>query len=323
MTDNDESPKIINTPGVLKISLVAFSLIVSAAGNLAAQNASSEEPEELEEFVGFAGEDPSFVLPTQPIEGVLGFSKSVLETPRSVSVIRSEIIDTLSLSAVEDLSRIVPGVFTTTRFGIQGGIDVRNVPADTYFRGMRRLSLQGNARSVLAAMDTIEVVKGPPSPIFGMGKIGGYTNVIPKSGRARSGQYLNEAEGFFQSILGSYQRREASFGVGGPINVMGKNGGFYVYGLLEDSGTFTDWVPVKQEIVQVAISLDDFLGEFRLEAGGSYQLSRTAGALTTRITQDLVDEGIYIRGRPMINLDLDGNGSIGIKELYAASPIEG
>ena len=37
---------------------------------------------------------------------------------------------------------------------------------------------------MLAAMDTIEVVKGPPSPIYGMGKIGGYTNMVPKAGRA-------------------------------------------------------------------------------------------------------------------------------------------
>ena len=128
--------------------------------------------------------DPNRVLPNAPSGSSFGFDKPLVDTPRSVSIISEETIDLFGLSAVEDLVKLVPGVYTTTRFGIQGSIDVRNVPADTYFRGMKRLNLQGHARSVLAAMDTIEVVKGPPSPIYGMGKIGGYTNMVPKSGRA-------------------------------------------------------------------------------------------------------------------------------------------
>ncbi len=304
-----------------KLLLLASTIWLYGGAVLTAQ--SGDSAGEVEDLVGFAGADPNVVLPTIPFEGAFGFSKTALETPRSVSLISAETIESMSLSAVEDLARVVPGVFTTTRFGIQGGIDVRNVTADTYFRGMRRLSLQGNARSVLAAMDTIEVVKGPPSPIYGMGKIGGYTNVVPKSGRARTGQYLQEPEGFLQAIAGSFNRREVSFGVGGPLNVGDREGGYFVYGLLEDSDTFTEYVPVKQEIVQMAVSLDDVIGDFRLEAGFSYQLSRTAGALMTRISQNLVDNNIYIRGRPLKNLDLNGNGHIGIRELFQASPIQG
>ena len=304
-----------------KLLLLASTIWLCGGASLTAQSGDSQG--EVEDLVGFGGVDPNVVLPTIPFEGAFGFSKTALETPRSVSLISAETIESMSLSAVEDLARVVPGVFTTTRFGIQGGIDVRNVNADTYFRGMRRLSLQGNARSVLAAMDTIEVVKGPPSPIFGMGKIGGYTNVVPKSGRARSGQYLQEPEGFLQAIGGSFDRREVSFGVGGPLSVGDREGGYFVYGLLEDSNTFTEYVPVKQEIVQMAVSLDDIIGQFRLEAGFSYQMSRTAGALMTRISQNLVDNNIYIRGRPLKNLDLNGNGHIGIRELFQASPIQG
>ncbi|HTE39306.1 MAG TPA: secretin and TonB N-terminal domain-containing protein, partial [Steroidobacteraceae bacterium] len=81
-----------------------------------------------------------------------GFEKPLLETPRSISIIDDDTIEVFDLSAVEDLVRVVPGVYTTTRFGIQGSVDIRNVPADTYFRGMKRLTLQGHGRSVLAAM---------------------------------------------------------------------------------------------------------------------------------------------------------------------------
>ncbi len=289
-----------------------------------ADKAGGEAIVTLEKFVTTEkNDDPNYLLPAQPVESSFGFAKALMDTPRSSSLISAETIERFSLSAVEDLARVVPGVFTTTRFGIQGGIDVRNVPADTYFRGMRRLSLQGNARSVLAAMDSIEVVKGPPSPIFGMGKIGGYTNATPKSGRAKNGKYLTEAEGFAQAIMGSYDRSEVSFGYGGPVRAGKRRGGFYVYGLLEDSESFAKGVPIEQEILQASLSLDDVLGPWRLETGVSYQVSRTAGALTGRFTQDLVDTGRYIRGVPLVNLDLNGSGVIGIREMFRASPVTG
>jgi iron complex outermembrane receptor protein len=286
--------------------------------------ADSGEPSTLSDVHVLA--DPRRVLPSEASESSFGFSKSLLETPRAVSVISKETIDLFGLSAVEDLARFAPGVYTTTRFGIQGAVDVRNVPADTYFRGMKRLTLQGNGRSVLAAMDSIEVVGGPPSPIYGMGKIGGYTNMVPKSGRAVKGGYLTRTEGFAQVIRGSYGRAEASFGVGGPLTAfdeLGKRGGYYVYGLFEDSGSFADGVPIKQQVLQAAISLEHFTGPFRLETGFNYQNSGTAGALTGRFTEDLVNTGRYIRGTPLVNLDPDADGVIGYLELQHASPVLG
>jgi outer membrane receptor protein involved in Fe transport len=187
-------------------------------------------------------------------------SKFLIETPRSVSSISAETIDLFGLSAIEDLVRLVPGTFTTTRFGIQGSVDVRNVPADFYFRGMKRLSLQGHGRSVLGALDTIEVVRGPPSPIFGMGKIGGYINVEPTSGRAQNGSYREGITGFAKGVVGSYDRSEWSFGFGGSLDANGRRGGYYIHGLFEDSDSFARGVPIKQQLLQAAISIDDFAG---------------------------------------------------------------
>jgi iron complex outermembrane receptor protein len=255
-----------------------------------------------------------------------GFNKPLLETPRSVSFISEEVIDAFGLSVVEDLARVAPGVFTTTRFGIQGSVDVRNVPADTYFRGMKRLTLQGHGRSVLAAMDSIEVVAGPPSPLYGMGKIGGYTNVVPKSGRAVTGKYMSETQAYVQGIAGRYGRREVSFGIGGPLSMLdehGRQGGYYVFGLVEDSNSYAEGVPVKQVVLQAASNIDDAVGRLRLESGLSFQESRTAGALIGRLTQDLVDSGRYISGSPLANLDLNGNGSIDWLEMQRASPVAG
>ena len=268
-------------------------------------------------------EDPRRVLPRSMSGVSFGFPKSLLETPRSVSFISEETIDLIGLSAVEDLVRVVPGVFTTTRYGIQGAVDVRSVPADTYFRGMKRLNLQGHGRSVLAAMDTIEIVRGPPSPIDGLGKAGGFTNVVPRSGRARVGGYFEEQQGFAQVVLGAYDRLEGSLGIGGPVDAFDKHGGYYTYALFEDSGSYTHSVPIRQKVLQTAVSIDEFVGPFRLEFGGDYQMSGTSGALLNRVTQDVIDRRRYIRGEPLVNLDANGNGRIGYLEFARGSPVRG
>lgn len=253
----------------------------------------------------------------------LGFDKSLLETPRSVSFVDAEQIDLLGISTVEDLMRAVPGTYTTTRYGLQGGIMVRGIPGDMYYRGMKRLNMQGHARTDLSAMDSIEVIKGPPSQIYGMGKIGGYTNLTPKAGRAADDTYLDKPTGFVQAIGGDYNRSEASGGVGGPVSLLGKKGGYYVYGLLEDSDSYIKQVGVQQRILQGSLSIDNAVGPFRLETGGQWQNSITSGAYMNRVTQDLIDHGTYIGGMPMANLDVNGDGAIGWAETHLASPITG
>ncbi|MEY4641406.1 MAG: Ferripyoverdine receptor precursor [Pseudomonadota bacterium] len=302
----------------LRLKVLAFAVTLATCGAQAI--AAESPPASIEEIsvVGKAG-----LLNNNRSESSFGFSKPILETPRSISTLSEEAIELFGLTAVEDLVRFIPGVFTTTRFGIQGSIDVRNVSADTYFRGMKRLNLQGHARSVLAAMDSIEVVKGPPSPLYGMGKIGGYTNMSPKSGRATTGAYMERPEGFSQLILGQYERQEVSAGIGGPMSIGGKAGGYYVYGLVEDSGSYSRDVDVGQKLLQLSSSVDNVVGDWRLETGVNFQRSTTAGALTHRLTQGLVDDLEYVRGTPLVNLDLNGDGKIGYREMNTASPVRG
>jgi len=306
-------------------SALALALATVSIAALSAEETSAEQP--AEDAVELSDiqvlDDPLRTLPNEVSGSSFGFAKPILETPRSVSFISRETIDLYNISAVEDLARVTPSVFTPSRYGIQGSIDVRGIPADTYIRGMKRLTLQGNARSVLAAMDTIEVVKGPPSPIYGMGKIGGYTNFVPKSGRATLGGYLPSPQGYAQAIVGSLSREEFSAGVGGPMTVFGKTGGYYAYGLLEDTDAYYINTPYDQKVVQLATSVDQAVGGFRLEAGGSYQVGNTAGALSSRITEDYIRTGNYIGGRPLANLDVNGNGVVGWNEVNRASPVRG
>lgn len=281
---------------------------------------SSDVAGEVEDLVSYAGEDPNFILPNQPVESVIGFSKTPLETPRSISVISSELISSLALQDVQDLTRIAPNTFTTTRWGVQGNIDIRNMTADTYFRGMKRIEPQGNSRTVLGANDQIEIVRGAPAPYLGPGKIGGYSNMTPKAGRSRQGQYLDSETGFIQGIIGDFGRREVSFGYGGPMNlVKDLKGGYYVYGMLDDSDTFYQHIESNQKILQAAIT-QDINDTWRVEAGFNLAQTLTAGGFLNRVDQDLVDNGMYWTGTPLINLDTDGSGKISQAEMELNSP---
>jgi iron complex outermembrane receptor protein len=305
---------------IKKLGLVFYATgLVFTASSVHAQEESAGE---LEEYTSFAGDDPNFVLPTQPIEGSIGFSKSILETPRSVSVISSELISSLGLSEVSDLSAVAPSTNTKTRWGVQGNIDVRNMTADTYFRGMKRIEPQGNSRTVLGAMDQIEIHRGPPSPFLGAGKIGGYTNMSPKSGRSQQGKYLEEDEGFVSFAIGSNSKREMQFGFGGSLNLGASlfgdeelRGGYYIFGLMEDSDSHLVNVPIKQRVLQAAIS-QELSNGWRLEAGLNYQETNVAGGFLNRVTQDMVDNGNYIGGSFLVNLDTDGSGKVSESERW-------
>src|ERR1044072_2478089 len=203
--------------------------------------------------------DPLRALGGGPSQSATGFSKSLFETPRSVSFISEQQITLFGISTVEDLTRLVPGTYTTTRYGLQGGVNVRGVPSDMYSRGMKRLQMQGHVRTVLSAMDGIEVVKGPPSPIYGMGRIGGYENFTPKSSRATTGVYTSETQGFVQTTQGSYSRNEIQGGLGGPFNPGDKTGGYYLFGLWEDSDTWVKQVGAKQRFFQGPEFVDDLI----------------------------------------------------------------
>ncbi|HEU5136588.1 MAG TPA: TonB-dependent receptor [Steroidobacteraceae bacterium] len=298
----------------------------------AADSAAAAKPEEAEEKSAAdvaelstmqVVEDPLRALSNEPSASSFGFVKPLLETPRTVSFVSEEQISLFGVSAVEDLMRVVPGTYTTTRYGLQGGINVRGVSADMYYRGMKRLNMQGHVRTVLSAMDGIEVVKGPPSPIYGMGKIGGYTNLTPKSSRAKTGTYLPGTSGFYQLAGGAYGRLEGQLGVGGPVSMGSKQAGFYGFLMFEDSDTYIKQVGVQQRFGQITMSVENFVGPFRLEAGGQAQNSITSGAYMNRVTQALVDNGDYVSGQPMVNMDVNGDGMIGYVEQYQASPVRG
>jgi len=268
----------------------------------------TEEDVERIEVTGSLGS-----LPGQDVEAVFGFGKSILETPRSASTISDEQLERFALTDIDELMAFAPGTFTQSFFGVAGSLDIRGTPGENYFRGMKRLDNPGNYPTPIGASSRIDIVRGPASPIYGPSKIGGYLNFNPKSARASGGQYLEENTGAFSYSLGTWDKSVMTAEIGGPGSVGGKEMGFYLYGELENSGSFYDNTDTDQTILQASINVD-ITDNMRIEFGGMYHdFAGNQVAGWNRLSQDLIDTGTYVTGTAK-PLDISGDGSISHQE---------
>lgn len=295
---------------------VTLGLALSFPCATLAQEAADDSAEEQVEKIQVVGSLGS--LPGQDVESVFGFGKSILETPRSASSISEEQMERFNVSDIDELVAFAPGTFTQSFFGVAGSLDVRGTPGETYFRGMKRLDNPGNYPTPIGASSRIDVVRGPASPIYGPSKIGGYLNFIPKSARASGGQYLEENKGAFSYTTGSWDKSVMTAEIGGPAKIGDKNMGFYLYGEVENSGSYYDNTDTDQTILQASFNVD-ISDNLLLEFGGmyhDYDGNQVAG--WNRLTQDLIDNGTYITGTAQ-PLDMDADGSISHQEYDAVA----
>ncbi|PTY07884.1 hypothetical protein DB347_06555 [Opitutaceae bacterium EW11] len=304
-------------------SALAALLLAQAAQAQVSPEAKDAEPKDeivkVEKLVTEEGfEDKALVLPTEPTRSVFGLSQSLAETPRSATVVNANLLDNLGIRNSEDLIKISPSTYSNFRFGLQGNISIRNQTSDFYFRGMRRIDPQGNFRTMWTANDSLEIVRGPSSPIFGLGRIGGYVNFNPKTARlATTGQYLEEPSGQFRITIGSYDKKIATAEVGGPVTIpfINKKGGYHVYVYNEDSGSYKVNNFDKQQLIQDTLSFNVTDG-LRVETGSVWQHSN--GGLPggiNRTTRDTISRQTYWDGGFSYQLDENRDGMISEREV--------
>ncbi|MEC9429705.1 MAG: TonB-dependent receptor [Pseudomonadota bacterium] len=257
-------------------------------------------------------------LPGQDVESVFGFGKSILETPRSASTISQEQMERFNVSDIDELVAFAPGTFTQSFFGVAGSLDVRGTPGEVYFRGVRRLDNPGNYPTPIGASSSVDIVRGPASPIYGPAKIGGYLNFNPKSAKVGRGQYLDSPTGQFSYTTGSWDKNVLTAEVGGPSKLAGKELGYYIYAEQENSDSYYRNSETDQTVLQAAFDMD-LTENLSVEFGGMYhKYDGNQNAGWNRVTQDLIDNGTYITGNAK-PLDADGDGSISHFEYFAAN----
>ncbi len=258
------------------------------------------------------------VLPTRPSSSVFGTEHSLQDTPRSVTLIESSLTDLYGIRNVNDFVAVTAGSFTGNYFGVPGALDVRGERADNFFRGFRRVENRGNFPTIIGGTDYVEIIKGPPPPVYGGGKVGGILNFIPKTAKSKTAQFIEAPTGQASVTVGTYEKKIGSLEYGLPFELLGKKSGAYFFVQTEDSGSYYDNVYNKGTLGQ--LSIDTQLSETaRLEYGlmiQSADLNQSLG--WNRVTQRMIDtEGEYLAGSPALNLDTNGNGFLSPNEVDA------
>jgi len=260
--------------------------------------------------------DPFNVVPSGPTQSLFGLDKSIEDTPRSISIADSETLVRYSAKTVNDLVNVAPGTFTGSYFGIAGSVFLRGDIGDNFFRGFRRVENRGNYVTPVAATDHIEIVKGPPSPAYGGGRIGGFLNFVPKTARSESAKWLEKATGKVVLTYGSYDEKRGSAEVGLPFTIGTHRSGLYAFFEDEDSHSFYKGVANRYQLGQVAFDME-LAPKLRIGYGGQFFRNQgTQNIGWNRVTQDLVDNQMYLAGTPLVNLS--GNGyNIGPRDVPA------
>ncbi|MBC2665258.1 TonB-dependent receptor plug domain-containing protein [Novosphingobium flavum] len=257
-------------------------------------------------------------LPVKDVGTIFGFDKNLVETPRSASTVSKEQIERFGITDIHDLIAQAPGTFTNSFFGVSGSLDIRGTPGETYFRGMRRLDNPGNYPTPIGAADRIDIVRGPASPIMGPAKTGGYINFVPKTARVAGGSFMSEPKAEIEYTRSAWNGSKMAASVVGPGKLGDHEFGYSLYGELTNSDSYYRYVFTHQTLLQAAFDTD-ITDKLRLEFGGMYQNYRgVQNGGWNRVTQDLIDKGIYTTGQAK-PLDTNADGKISQAEARAAN----
>ena len=254
--------------------------------------------------------DKAGLLEKQPSTTVFGLEKSLLETPRSASFVSDTTLQRFGIETLDGLTAVSPGTYTASFYGVPGALNIRGTLAENYFRGFKRVENRGTYATPIGGAAQIEIVRGPPTPIYGAGKVGGMLNFIPKSARDE-GRFLTDPKGELTATFGSYAKKNLTGQVALPVKLGKADGGVYVYGEIDDSRSFYRGLHPRRQLAEVSADFD--LGSGWSTAFGGMVYHSTGDVQTpgwNRLTQDLIDNRNYVTGRDTTLVDADGNGRL-------------
>ncbi|HEX7760079.1 MAG TPA: TonB-dependent receptor plug domain-containing protein [Caulobacteraceae bacterium] len=279
------------------VGLLALAAGAARAAEATADKAETAQDSVVQEVVIHGARDLTGVLQKTDSPTAFGLDKPLVETPRSVTVISDQLLSRYNIKSVYDFTAVAAGTYTGSFFGVPGSLNVRGTIADTYFDGFKEITNFANYPTPVDASSNIEIVRGPASPVFGAGQIGGFLNFIPKSARGADAKFQTGVSGAASFTVGSYNEKEGAGEIGVPLKLGGNDAGLYVFGEIVDSDSFYIGEHPKSQVVQVSFNTD--LGpSWTFDATAQY--IHSSGYLKNigwnRVTQDLIDNGNYISG---------------------------
>jgi iron complex outermembrane receptor protein len=249
-----------------------------------------------------------------------GIDKALVDTPRSVTAISDLLLDRYDIKSVYDFTAIAPGTYTGSYFGVPGSLNIRGTMADNYFNGFQQITNFATYPTPVDASSNVELVRGPPSPAYGAGQVGGYMNFIPKSALGQNASYLSEPTAAVTATVGSYSQKEATLEGGTPLKLGNNDAGVYGFAKVSDSGSFYLGEHPETQVAQLT---------FNTNLGSDWHLAATTQYVHSdgylkdlgwnRVTQNLIDNNQYTSGSALTPIVQPGQPFITVADYQAAS----
>lgn len=203
------APALPTSPGTRRASASQRVLAAAAFGVLLPAPAFAQQAMELppvsvtaDPATGYRAEEPSLPKLRGPLQ----------DTPQSITVVTEEVIEDQAATRVRDSLRNVPGItLNAGEGGAQGdNLTIRGFSGrgDFYMDGMRDI---GSYNRDSFNLESLEVLKGPSSVLFGRGSTGGVVNQVSKTPKAAA---FNDGS----LSLGSNHLLRATADINQPLN---------------------------------------------------------------------------------------------------------
>ena len=250
---------------------------------------SEDEPIEMEAFsVEDVPIEENIIPSSRPFNSVYGLDRSIIDTPRSVTIISREQLDAISIKTPRDFARLTSSSYTKSNFGAPTSPNLRGQEADLFVNGIRKgLTSNGNGLPInFNAVESVNIVKGPAGPVYGTSNyLGGYADLITK--RA----FFDGPRGELSFTAGSYDTFYGQLDYGAPINdklayrlsfSAEDSVGYYYRGKKQTQALYGTITYRPNENYELFL------------AGEVFNASYTENWGVNRPTQDLIDRGLYI-----------------------------
>ncbi len=276
----------------------AFVAILAAVGVSAsiAQEQLPEEPiTELEQFIATesALAESGDLLPTsRPTFSVFG-EQSVLDTPRSLTVLTPELMARFDIQDFANLERIGAGTQQTNYYGVPGTPILRGAIGGVFFNGIQRAYQRNEMPLSFGSFESLDLVKGPAPAHFGASQVGGYTNLLPKS------PYFDQRRSSVTVEIGTEDNYRTQLDTGAPILIGDRPAAYRLSLTGQADGTPYD--RVRNDFVSVYGSLKIQLSpEITFFTGAeAFRFESNENAGWNRPTQELIDQSRYVIGEPI------------------------